>query len=122
MIHLKFKNMSIYRKSVQFEVRKTLNEKRLLLENQPTFQPRVNSKGRTLHKSATSRQELLYNQGIQARERQNQLRQEALQNQQNREQAYPYRPELNQRSLKMAQSSAGINKKGDEFLQKWSQR
>ena len=78
MIHLKFQNFSIHRKSIMHDNRKQNNEKRLMKETQPSFQPNVNKQKR-MQKSATTtnRNEMLYNQGLQARERQNQQRYEA---------------------------------------------
>lgn len=37
MIHLKFRNMSIHRKNLMHDTRKSKNEKRLMQEIQPTF-------------------------------------------------------------------------------------
>jgi hypothetical protein len=79
LIHLKFKNMSLHRKNMQYDTKKVKKQERLLQEVQPTFQPRVNSKSRTMNKSASSRSEILYNQGMVAREKQNQMRYEAQQ-------------------------------------------
>jgi hypothetical protein len=79
LIHLKFKNMSLNRKNLQYDTKKVMKQERLLQEVQPTFKPRVNSKSRTMNKSATSRSDLLYNQGLVAREKQTQMRFEAQQ-------------------------------------------